>query len=104
MPPPLPVLDPEPMMPPPGPPPPPDIATLAAIESNFYRAKNERLILLLNFLQTPLNAVRDEDGNVDADVRSAHNLAVTAALQCIRTITSADLQVQAPGSKVQGDS
>jgi len=79
--PPLPVQEPEPAPQAPG----PDVATVAAINLNFYRAKNERLMLLLNFLQVPVNGD-------DENVVSAHNLATATALQCIRTIASADLQ------------
>ena len=55
---------------------------------NLYRFESERLVLLLNFLSSPIQASRDENGKLDPDVESAHNLVTTAALQCIRTIAS----------------
>lgn len=66
----------------------PSFTDVAVAQVSLYQAQTTRLAILLNFLQTPLQAPRDDDGKLDPDVESAHNLATAAALQCIRTLVS----------------
>lgn len=53
---------------------------------SFYKAQTERLMVLNQFLATPVKAPLDAEGNCDPDVVAAYNVAVETSLKHVRQL------------------